>query len=85
MTDEQFVAYLDAAQERISDAFATAVEAARMGAIFGSPGGDKSYRRWRSRADREAGKPSSALAGAALESAIMGLAARHPEYVVVGK
>lgn len=54
LTDEQLVAALDAAQERISDEararFTEATEAARIGAIFAQDA--KQYSRWRAEVDR---------------------------------
>ena len=85
MTDEQLVAYLDAYNDRLSDeaeaVYASMVEAVRAGTIFAKS--DKQYRRWRSSMQRRSGK-AVGLTGQALESAIMGFAAQHPEYVVVG-
>lgn len=59
MTDEQFVAYMDAAQDRVTAdgraAHVSAVEAARLGAIFAQDG--KQYARWRADAELAAGQP----------------------------
>ena len=82
LTDEQLVAYLDAAADRLGEqerhGFETAVEAVRLGQGFLH---DKSaYGRWKSRIRRR----SEALSGQALEAAVMSLARRNPEYVVVG-
>ena len=83
LTDEQLVAYLDAAQERIDDRrsgeFDALVEAVRVGTIFAHDA--KQYGRWRSRS-RNRRKPG--LTGQALEQAIRSLAGAHPEYVVMG-
>ena len=57
------------------------VEAVRAAMIFAKS--DKQYRRWRHSIQRKAGKQVG-LTGAALESAIMGFAAQHREYVVMG-
>jgi len=85
LTDEQLVAYLDAATDRLvrdgQTAFENRVEAARMGTIFASD--QRAYTRWRARVDRKAGRPRG-LTGGALESAVSALALSHPEYVVVG-
>lgn len=85
MTDEQLVAYLDAYSDRLKDtteaAYDGMVEAVRAGMIFAKS--DKQYRRWRTRVQRRSGQ-AVGLTGQALESAIMGFAAQHPEYVVVG-
>lgn len=84
LTDEQLVAYLDAAQDRLRDRarteFDAMVEAVRAGSIFAQDG--KQYRRWASRSS--SGRPSRGLSGMALERAIVGLARVHPEYVVMG-
>lgn len=54
MTDEQLVAALDAAQERVADEsrvrFIEATEAARIGTIFAHDA--KQYDRWRTDVDR---------------------------------
>lgn len=57
------------------------VEAFRAGAIFARD--QKQYDRWRRKARRTSERPVG-LTGAALESAVRGLAARNPEYVVMG-
>lgn len=76
------VAYLDAAQDRQSDRsaadFDSMVEAVRVGYIFARD--QKQYNRWRGSRKR---RRQRGLTGAALESAVMGLARTHPEYVVV--
>ena len=58
------------------------VEAVRAGMIFAR--NDKQYRRWRAKVRSKAGE-AVGLTGAALEKAILGLAAQHPEYVVIGE
>jgi hypothetical protein len=88
LTDEQLVAVLDAASERIAERrsadFDAMAEAVRAGSIFARD--QRQYNRWRQRTRRpSAGRAqSSGLVGAALERAVMGLRATHPEYVVVG-
>jgi hypothetical protein len=88
LTDEQFVLYLDAADERIKardrrDMHAW-VEAARMGTFFGSgtKEANRAYTRWKARMRNADG--GRGLTGAALEQAIRALAGSHPEYVVMG-
>lgn len=89
MTSAQLVAYLDAAQDRLAvdaDArFTEAVEAVRIGTIIAQD--RKAYGRWRTRRRHPAAIAASdggGLSGKALESAVMGLARQHPEYVVMG-
>jgi hypothetical protein len=90
ITDEQLFAYIDAYNERLEDetqaVFESAVEAARAGAIFARRENDKQYQSWRRKMRRSRAEPDQqiGLAGQALETAIMGFAAQHPEYVVVG-
>lgn len=80
MTPSQLVLYTDMADLRLAARFDEMVIAARIGNAD-----QKSYNRWRARRGRQriaaAGK---ALTGERLERAVMGLAAQHPEYVVVG-
>jgi len=76
-------AYSDRLEDETDAAFQTAVEAARAGAIFARRENDRQYQSWRRRVRRSTEKIG--LTGQALESAIMGFAAMHPEYVVVGK
>jgi hypothetical protein len=87
VTDEQLFAYIDAYSERLEDdvqaAFESAVEAARAGAIFARRENDRQYQSWRRKSRRKA-DTKVGLSGQALETAIMGFAAQHPEYVVVG-
>jgi hypothetical protein len=69
--------------------FAGTVEATRAGMIFSHPEATRQYNAWRRRTQaavkRARGSTESiGLTGQALESAIMGFAALHPEYVVVG-
>lgn len=81
LTDEQLVAYFDAAQERqsehVSAEFERMVEAVRVGYIFARD--QKQYDRWARK--RKHTKP---LSGAALEQVVMGLARAHPEYIAYG-
>jgi hypothetical protein len=83
LTDEQLVAYLDAAQDRMEhrarSEFDALVEAVRVGTIFAHDA--KQYRKWQSRSARNGRR---GLTGHALEQAIHALAGAHPEYVVVG-
>lgn len=65
LTDEQLVAYLDAAQTRLEgasrDRFVELVEANRIGAVFAHDA--KQYARWRGDADRRSGRrPTKDLA-----------------------
>jgi hypothetical protein len=87
VTDEQVFAYVDAYNDRLEDetqaAFEAAVEAARAGAIFAKRENDRQYQSWRRK--RRSRHDKIGLTGQALETAIMGLAAQHPEYVVIGK
>lgn len=73
--------YLDAGIDRIEERvvadFDAMVEAVRTGYVIARD--RKAANRWRGR--RRPGR-KTALTGAALESAIMSLAATHPEYVV---
>jgi hypothetical protein len=57
------------------------VEAVRVGTVLAHDA--KAARRWHSRRRRAEGKPAG-LTGMALERAIAGLAAAHPEYIVTG-
>jgi hypothetical protein len=88
VTDEQLSAYIDAYNERLEDetqaAFESAVEAARAGAIFARRENDRQYQSWRRKRRRNEPDKKIGLSGQALETAIMGFAAQHPEYVVVG-
>ena len=81
LTDEQFVAYLDTASDRLREEAESRVEAARMGVVFAYNA--KAYARWRRAMDKLAGK-SPGLTGAGLEAAVKSLALTNPEYVVVG-
>ena len=89
MTDEQLVAYVDAAEDRITDMataeFDAMVSATRAGTIFAHD--QRAWTRWQSRRQaRQAtrGGTVRGLTGAALERAVRGLASRNPEYVVMG-
>lgn len=83
------VALFDAASDRLHEQIEreheTAVEGARLGTIFASSGkkGQRLYERWRRSFRRDRDK-SAGLTGRDLESAVMSLAAAHPEYVTVG-
>ena len=85
LTDEQLVAYFDAASERRNEQslseFERAVETVRLGTGFlhDAP----AYRRWKSRMSRSQSR-TQGVTGQALEAAVMGLARQHPEYVVMG-
>lgn len=87
------VAYLDAGQERIAEHSATdfeqLVESVRVGTVFAHDA--KAFKRWRGSGRRlvDAGRRRGDGAGspgqkARLEQAIAGLAATHPQYVVMG-
>jgi hypothetical protein len=84
LTDEQLVAYLDAAQERIEvrgrSEFEGWVEAVRVGYIFARDG--KQYDRWRT---SSRSRVKRGLTGAALEQAVMRIASMFPDNVQVGK
>ena len=79
LTDELLLDYLDAAQERIEDRFETQVEAVRVGTVIA--GNAKAMQRWSTRTRRH-GKQQRGLTGAALESAVMNVAAIFPENVI---
>lgn len=85
LSDEQLVAYLDAAHKRrgrdFREEFEAGVEAARMGTVFAH--NVKAYRSWRRTMDRHAGRKAS-LSAEALEATVRSLATTHPEYVVTG-
>jgi hypothetical protein len=84
-------AYIDAYTERLDDetqaSFQSAIEAARAGAIFSRYENRRQYESWRRKMRVAMKDPTEevGLSGQALESAIMGFAAMHPEYVVVGE
>lgn len=82
MTDEQLIAYLDSAQDRITaDAersFDDAVEAVRIGTVAAHQ--KDFYRKWRNRPKRV---KQQSLSDAALESAIMNIAKMFPDNVQV--
>lgn len=83
LTDEQLVAYLDAAHDRrqreYREDFEAGVEGARMGTVFAH--NLRAYRAWRRKMDQAAGRRAS-LSAEALEATIRHLASTHPEYVV---
>jgi hypothetical protein len=85
LSDEQLVAYLDAAQERLEaeqrTQFDSWVEAIRAGTIFAHD--DKQYGRWRTRPRKNA-RQQRGLTGAALEQAVMRIASIFPEQVIGG-
>lgn len=74
LTDEQLVAYLDAASERLPNAFDADVEALRMGWIFGHD--QRQYSRWRRDADRRSGRQSP---GTTIDQ----LAREYPDHVAL--
>jgi hypothetical protein len=84
LTDEQLVAYLDAAAERMGieadSRFTEAVEAVRIGYVIAND--KRAYGSWRSR--RRPKHAQRVMSGQALEAAVMSLARRNPEYVTVG-
>ena len=85
LTDEQLLAYADAAQERL-DRHAQAeldrrVEEIRVGTIFAHD--QKQYGRWKSRT-RNARPGQRGLTGAALEAAVMGIREQFPDQVIGG-
>lgn len=79
---------LDAASERITERaaarFEEMVEATRAGYIFSHSENATQYTRWRARRQKEL-DPTHAvgLTGAALERAVMSIAARDPSLVAV--
>jgi hypothetical protein len=81
LTDEQLVAYSDAAQDRLTGAadtaFRSAIEAARLGAIFSRD--QRQYDRWAS--STAAKRPS--LRGVALEAAVARIANIFPDNVIM--
>jgi hypothetical protein len=85
LSDEQLVAYLDAAQERLEAQqraeFDGWVEAVRAGTIFAHD--DKQYGRWRTR-PRKSARQQRGLTGAALEQAVMRIASIFPGQVEIG-
>lgn len=85
VTDEQLFAYLDAHYDHLKDEsdarFDTLIEAVRSGTIFAR--NHKQYQSWRRKTRRPDEKIG--LTGQALESAIMGMAVQHPEYVIIGE
>lgn len=86
LSDEQLVALLDAATDRItkrhSDEFDGWVHATRAGTIFAS--NQRAFASWQRSRDRERGR-APGLTGKSLEAAVMTLARSNPEYVVVGR
>jgi hypothetical protein len=77
--------YLDSMVDRVEGRamadFDAMVSAVRVGTVIARD--RKAARRWDREAARRSGRKHG-LSGAALETAIMGLASTHPEYVVVG-
>ena len=67
--------YLDAAQDRRTEEHRDAIEKVRVGSIFATPQGHKSYTRWR-RATTP--RPTAGLVGGELESAVMNVARLFP-------
>lgn len=84
MSYELYVALHDSAVLRVEAASRAAVENVRSGYILARDA--KQYGLWtqRTAASRTDGD-GRGLAGAALERAVFGLAATHPEYVVIGE
>ncbi len=84
LSDEQLVAYLDAAHDRLeqhsTNEFRSLVEAVRAGTIFAH--NKKAHDSWRQ--STPATGPSRALPADRLEVAVMSLARTNPEYVVTG-
>jgi len=84
LSDEQLLAYLDAAGDRRTrtarDGFESRVEAARLGTVFASNA--KAYGSWRRKQDRQSPERQPVLVGAALESAVMNIARQFPGHVV---
>ncbi len=72
---------VDRVEGRLSADFDSMVAAVRVGTVIARD--KKAARRWDRDVARRTGRKHG-LAGAQLEQAIMGLAATHPEYVVVG-
>lgn len=81
LTDEQLLAYLDSASDRLFREDVERVESTRAAYVFASNG--KAYTKWRRSIDRRLGQRIGAT-GAALEAQIMSLRVTNPEYVVVG-
>jgi leucyl aminopeptidase (aminopeptidase T) len=83
LTDEQLVAYLDAAEERLEARqraeFRGWVEAVRVGSIFARD--QRQYGRW---ASSSRAKGRRGLTGHALEQAVMRIASMFPANVEVG-
>lgn len=77
---------LDAASdrivERVTSRFTQMVEAVRAGSIFAHREADTQYNHWRNRTAQR-GDRSPGLTGAALERAVMSIAARNPGLVAV--
>lgn len=71
-------------EERARSQFEHAVEAVRAGFIFAHGEAKSQYMRWRNRAVRAANPGGQVgLTGAALERAVMAIAARDPGLVMV--
>lgn len=83
LSDEQLVAYLDAATDRLTRTyerdFEANVEAVRAGTIFAHD--KKAARKW---ARRRIAKTSRGLTGMALEQAVRGIAEMFPKNVIYG-
>ena len=83
------MALLDAGQDRLiveaDRRFTEAVESVRIGTVIAQD--RKAYSRWRTRRRHPLARTAAdggGLTGRALESAVLGLAATNPEYVVMG-
>lgn len=78
---------MDAAGERLTresrEGFELAVEAARLGAVFSTKQGRRSYSRWKASNSRRS-RPQEALSDAALEAAIVRLGREFPGAVTRG-
>jgi hypothetical protein len=85
VSDEQLVAYLDAAAERIESrqeaSWTQAVESVRVGYIFARDG--KQYGKWRTR-PRKGARRQRGKTGAELEQAVMQIASMFPRQVQIG-
>lgn len=79
----QFLLYLDAAQDRLSDAAAVRVMELANATRVAYHANRQAWQRWVGKQQKRMRRAvGTALTGEALERAIMGLANRNPEYVI---